>query len=216
MEILPEETDSIYFDALQEVSNIGLGNAATALSDLLNRRVDISVPQAKFMALEEVMNLFDDLGEVAACISLAMEGDINGSIIYIFTQKSIFTLIDMLMGQEIGTTSELDFMGESAAMEIGNIMSGSFMNAIGAMTGLLLNATVPMFAYDMLGAVFSSSILASGQYSERIMVIETVFYPKEAPIKGHFFLLPEVDSLDRLFEALGLPVETNQLDKEGE
>lgn len=201
--MLLEEND-MYFDALQELSNIGLGNAATALADLLNKKVEIAVPEACFVDLEGIMAKFDDLGELAACINLEVQGDVRGTIVFVFTQKCILKLIDMLMGQEIGTTMELDFMGESAAMEIGNILSGSFMNAIGSMTGLLLNASVPMFAFDMVGAAFSSSVLASGHYDEKILSIDTMFYQAQEQIMGHFFLLPEVGCLDKLFESLGL------------
>lgn len=184
-----------------------MGNAATALAELLNRKVEITVPRAYFLELEDVLSLFDDLAEVAACVNLAVEGDIEGTIIFLFPRKSILSLIDLVMGQEVGTTAELDEMGESAAMEIGNIMSGSFMNAIGGMTGLVLNATVPVFAFDMIGALFTTSILASGHFDEKILFIETVFYPDQEQIKGHFFLLPEMGSLQKLFESLGLPVD---------
>jgi chemotaxis protein CheC len=202
--ILELENNDIYFDALQEISNIGLGNAATALADLLNKKVEIAVPRACFIDLEGIGTVFDDLGELAACINLELQGDILGTILFIFTQKSILKLVDMLMGQEIGTTHELDYMGESAAMEIGNIMSGSFVNAIGGMTGLFLCPSVPVFAFDMVGAVFSSSILASGHYEEKILLIDTVFYQEQEEIKGHFFLLPEIGSLEKLFKSLGL------------
>jgi len=200
------KTNYIYFDALQEISNIGLGNAATALADLLNKKIEIVVPKACFIDFEGIETVFEDLGELAACINLEVQGDIRGTIIFIFAQKSILKLVSMLMGQEIGTIHELDFMGKSAAMEIGNIMSGSFMNAIGGMTGLLLSPSVPVFAFDMVGAVFCSSILASGHYDDKILMINTVFYQEQEEIKGHFFFLPELGSLERLFKSLGLPI----------
>ncbi|MCL6558582.1 MAG: chemotaxis protein CheC [Firmicutes bacterium] len=197
----------IHLDALQEISNIGLGNAATALADLLNKRVDIAVPKARFQETEEVLAEIGGPEEVVACVNLGVEGDVPGMIMFMFTEKSALSLVDMLMGQEIGTTVEMDAMGESAVMEIGNVLTGSFMNAIGGMTGLLMNTTVPMFACDMLGAILTDSLIAGGYFEDRVLVIETLFFQEHDEIKGHFFLLPRTGGLERLFEALGMPME---------
>ncbi|OQA06376.1 MAG: CheY-P phosphatase CheC [Firmicutes bacterium ADurb.Bin373] len=197
----------IHMDALQEISNIGLGNAATALADLLNKRVEIDVPKARFLDFEQVYALTGGIEEVVSCANLSLEGDIPGAVMFVFSEQSTFNLIDMLMGYELGTTSGLDDLGISAIAEIGNVLTGSFINAIGDMTGLNMITTVPMFAFDMLGAVLSASFAASGAWSDKILVIETLFLQNYGQIKGHFFLLPETGALDRLFEALGMPVE---------
>lgn len=194
----------VHIDALQEVSNIGLGNAATALAELLNRKVDIAVPKAFFVDFEQVLPMVGGLEEVVSCVNLSVDGDILGTVMFIFTEESTYNLVDMLMGQELGTTTELDAMGESAVMEIGNVLTGSFTNAIGGMTGLTMNASVPMFAFDMMGAILSTSLVASGHWDDRVLVIETLFFQENDQIKGHFFLLPETGALSRLFESLGM------------
>ncbi len=192
-------------DALREVSNIGLGNAVTALAELLNKKVDMAVPKATFLEIEQIFPLLGGLEEVVACVNLSVEGDVPGTVMFIFTEQSTYKLIDMLMGLKIGTTAQLDDMGESAVMEIGNVLTGSFMNAIGSMTGLRMATSVPMFAFDMVGAILSSSLVASGYWEEKVLVIETLFFQEQDEIKGHFFLLPETGGLKKLFEALGMP-----------
>mgnify|MGYP005841849697 CR=1 FL=1 len=194
-------------DALREVSNIGLGNAVTALAELLNKKVDMAVPKATFLEIEQIFPLLGGLEEVVACVNLSVEGDVPGTVMFIFTEQSTYKLIDMLMGLKIGTTAQLDDMGESAVMEIGNVLTGSFMNAIGGMTGLTMNPSVPMFAFDMIGAILSSSLVASGYWEDKVLVIETLFFQEQDEIKGHFFLLPETGGLKRLFKALGMPAE---------
>ncbi|MCL6635394.1 MAG: chemotaxis protein CheC [Peptococcaceae bacterium] len=200
------EIADIYMDALQEVSNIGLGNAATALAELLNKKIDIAVPKAFFVDFEEVFQLVGGLEEVVACVNLSVDGDVPGTVMFIFTEQSTYRLVDMLLGLEVGTTRELDAMGESAVMEIGNVLTGSFINAIGGMTGLNMQTSVPMFAFDMMGAILSTSLVASGHWDDKVLVIETLFFQEQDQIKGHFFLLPETGMLGRLFEALGMPV----------
>lgn len=202
-----ELISNVHMDALQEISNIGLGNAATALAELLNKRVEIDVPKARFLDFEQVYALTGGIEEVVSCVNLSLEGDIPGTVMFMFSEESTYNLIDMLMGQELGTTSALDDMGVSAISEIGNVLTGSFINAIGGMTGLKMNTSVPMFAFDMLGAILSASLVASGYWGDKILVIETLFFQNYDQIKGHFFLLPETGALNGLFEALGMPVE---------
>lgn len=195
----------IHLDALQEISNIGLGNAATAMAELLQKRVDIAVPRATFMDIEQVFSLAGGLEEVVACVNLTVDGDVPGTVMFIFSERSTYRLVDMLMGQEAGATRELDAMGESAVMEIGNVLTGSFINAIGGMTGLKMNPSVPMFAFDMFGAILSASLVAGGYWEDKVLLIDTLFFENQEEIQGHFFLLPETGALNRLFEALGMP-----------
>lgn len=193
-----------HMDVLQEISNIGLGNAATALAGLLNKRVDIAVPHATFLEMEQIFPLVGGLEEVVACVNLSFDGDIAGTVVFIFAENNVYKLVDMLLGQEVGTTRELDPMGKSAIMEIGNVLTGSFMNAIGSMTGLTMRTSVPLFAFDMMGAILSASLVASGHWDDQVLLIETVFLQNNDQIKGHFFLLPETGALNRLYEALGI------------
>lgn len=201
-----EGISGLYMDALQEISNIGLGNAATALAELLNGKVNIAVPKAVFLNTEELFTLAGGPEEVVACVYLGVEGDVPGTILFIFKEQCAYRLVDMLMGREPGTSAGLDAMGESAVMEIGNVLTGSFINAIGSMTGLRMVTTVPMFAFDMLGAILSTSLVASGYWDDQILLIETLFFQENFQIKGHFFLLPQTGALNRIFEALGMPV----------
>lgn len=193
-----------HLDVLKEIGNIGLGNAATALATMVNKRIDMAVPQSRFISLEEAMNLMGGLEESVCCVSLRLEGDVPGQILFLFNLTSTYNLVDMLMGMEQGTTKELDEMGESVVKEIGNVLTGSFLSAIGTMTGLVMSPTVPMFAIDMLGAVISTSMVAGGYVEEHILTIETVLFEDHEQIKGHFFLITEQGSLQTLFGSLGL------------
>jgi len=201
-----KEMTHMHFDVLQEISNIGLGNAATSLAELLQKRVDLEVPQATFVDVEQVFSMVGGLEDVVACVHLGFEGDIAGTVMYIFTEQSVYKLVDILLNQEIGTTKELDELGNSIIMEIGNILTGTFINAISSMTGLNIYTSVPMFAFDMMGAILSASLVASGHWDEKVLLIETHFVQNNEQIKGHFFLLPETGFLNKLFMALGLPL----------
>lgn len=194
----------IHLDVLREIGNIGLGNAATSLAEMVNKRIDMAVPQSKFVTLEDAMNTVGGLEEVVACVSLHVDGDVPAQILFIFNQQSTLYLVDMLLGMDKGTTQHLDEMGESVVKEISNVLTGSFLGAIGSMTQLTMTPTVPMFAYDMLGAVLSTCLVAGGYIEEHILMIETTLFEEHENIKGHFFMITEDESLDKLFDALGL------------
>lgn len=198
------EPSSPELDALQEISNIGMGNAASSLAQLINRRVDMRVPWAYFLSFEEVVGLVGGYEELVACVSLRLLGDVPGVVLYLFEEQSTYRLVDLLLGLPPGTTAGLDEMAESAIKEIGNVLTGSFVSAISQMTGLRMITAVPLFAFDMLGAVLSSLLVAAGRVEEEVLVIETELFPhQDGSVKGHFFLLTEPGALARLMTALG-------------
>ncbi|MDI6710342.1 MAG: chemotaxis protein CheC [Thermoanaerobacterales bacterium] len=198
---------AMQLDVLQEIGNIGAGNAATALASLLGARVNISVPKAAFLPLDEVLDYVGGMEESVACVQLRVTGDIQGAIVYLFSEASALRLVDLLLGRVPGETTELDEMGRSVLMEAGNILTGNFASAIGTLTGLELKPGVPMLACDMLGAVLSAGLAASGYAEDNILLVDTVFSEGDAEaIQSHFLLLTEINSLAVLLKALGIAI----------
>jgi len=193
-------------DILQEIGNIGVGHAATALASILQAKVNIKQPRVAFLELEEAVTMIGGLEQPVTCVNLQVGGDISATLLFIFDQESARNLVELLMGYEKGTLTALDAMGDSVVMEIGNILTGSFTGAIAAMTGLRLVPSVPVLAHDMLGALFADSVASSGYPDDRVFCIQTSFLGalNKDQVDSHVILLPEVDSLDRLFEALGV------------
>lgn len=204
--VINKEMSDIHMDALQEVSNIGLGNAATALAGLLCKKVDMAIPKASCIDIEQVFSLVGGVEELVSCVNLSVEGEVSGTVLFVFSEKSTYRLVEMLVGQGSGNIGELDAMGESVVKEVGNVLTGSFLNAIGEFTGLTLHPSVPMFAFDMFGSIFSTSLIASGHLGSKVLVIETLFSQEQDDITGRFFLLPETGALSKLFESLGIPL----------
>lgn len=193
-------------DVLREIGNIGVGNAATALASLLQAKVSIKLPRVAFLELEEAIESIGGLEQPVVCVNLQVGGDISATLLFIFDQESACALVELLLDREKGTVTALDEMGRSVVMEIGNILTGSFTGAIATMTGLRLVPSVPVLAHDMLGALFTDSVASSGYLDERVLCIQTSFLGafNQDQVDSHMILLPDVDSLDHLFEALGV------------
>lgn len=203
---MPNSTDMspMDMDALREISNIGMGNALTSLSQLVNRKVNMSVPQAGFYPIDKVIALVGGQEKLVSCVSLRVLGDLQGTVLFVFDEESTYTLVNLLMGQPRGTIDILDEMGESAVKEIGNVLTSSFLNAISMMSQMNMVPTVPVFAFDMLGAILTSVMIASGRMEEKVLVIENELFQENQKVTGHFFFLAEPESISELLAALGL------------
>lgn len=191
-------------DALREIGNIGAGNSATALSQLINRRIDMNVPKVTIVPLDEVPELVGGPEAVVVGVFLRVYGRAPSNILFLLPQECAFYLVDTLLGKKRGETQFLDVMDESALMEIGNILAGSYLNALFTFTNLALLPSIPALAMDMAGAILNVVLVQLGQMGDHALVIETKFESDDDGINGHFFLVPDPGSLETILTAVGV------------
>jgi len=195
---------TIQLDALKEVGNVGAGNAATALSQIINRKIDMTVPEVAILPLGDVPDVVGGPDVMVAGVYLRVFGPAPSSILFLLPRDSAFALVDMLMGRERGLTSTLDSMDESALLEIGNILAGAYLNALSFFTKFTLLPSIPALAMDMAGAILSVILIQLGQMGDHALVIETEFSTESDGVKGHFFLIPDPGSLGTILSAIGV------------
>ena len=198
------ELRPVQLDALREIGNVGAGNSATALSQIINHRIDMNVPQVSIVPITDVPDLVGGPDVMVAGVFLRVYGAAPSNILFLLPQESAFYLVDMILGKPHGETKTLDFMDESALMEIGNILAGAYLNALFNLTKLSLLPSIPALAMDMAGAILSVVLIQLGQMGDHALVIETEFQADEDGIKGHFFLVPDPGSLDTILTAVGV------------
>jgi len=199
-----DELSSNYFDVLKELGNIGAGNATTALAQMLNTKVDMSVPQVRLLDFKDVGDLMGGAEQIMAGIYLGVEGDINGSIMFLLGQTAARHLVDILMGQEHKPDDEPFTDVELSAMkEVGNIITGSYLNSLSMMTNLKMIPSVPFVAIDMAGAILSVPAIEFGMMGDKILLIETMFFD-EMKLNGYFILLPDMDGYNKILQSLGM------------
>lgn len=193
---------NMQLDALKEVSNIGAGNAATSLSIMLGKKIDMTVPSVNVI---EFTSLVDNAGDdEVAGIVVRVLGDFPGSILIVFKKEVAKNIINVLTGTEENEDG-LTEMGNSVLCEIGNILSGSYMNAIAQFTGLKVVASVPAVSDDMLSAILATTFVESGQYDEYILDIETVFLDEgHENLGAHFYYIPVPGSIEKILKTIGV------------
>ena len=202
-EINVEKMSQEYFDVLKELGNIGAGNATTALAQMLQCKVDMRVPQVELLEFKNVGAMIGGEEHLMTGIYLGVEGDITGSIMFLMEQETARHLVSkMMMGLESGG-DEFNEMELSALQEIGNIITGSYLNSLSDLTRLTIYPTIPSIATDMAGAILSVPAIEFGVYGDKILLIQTQF-SDEVDLNGYFILVPDVDSYTKILSSLGI------------
>ena len=199
-----EEMSQEYFDVLRELGNIGAGNATTALAQMLQCKVDMAVPKVGLLEFKEVGEAMGGEEQIMAGIYLGVEGDITGSIMFLLEKDSARFLVSKMMGmQEEG--DEFSEMELSALKEVGNIITGAYLNSLSTITNLKIYPTIPDMTIDMAGAIMSVPAIQFGAVGDRMLLIQTQFFD-EVAIDGYFILIPDLESYSKILSALGMPI----------
>lgn len=196
-----ESFDSFIMDVLKEIGNIGSGNAVTALANLLSKKIYMSVPKVRIIDFKDIATILGGEEELIVGIYLNLKEDIEGNIMFTIDMKSATNLLKMLLDREV---EELDEISISALSEVGNILSSSYVNALSELTGLKIAVSVPSIAIDMAGAILSVPAIQFGLISDKVLFIETVFEEGDNQVKGNLFLLPNIESFEKILSLLGV------------
>jgi chemotaxis protein CheC len=192
----------LQLDALREVGNIGSGNAAVALSTMVDKKVLLSVPRASLVPLVKVSDLVGGAEKPVVGVYLHISGDASGSMLLLLAETSAGELAHLMVSNPI--EQELNTVEQSALQETGSILAGSYLNALSQMTGILLRPSVPGFAMDMAGAIIDFILVEISQSEDYVLVIETEFDISQHRICGHLILFPDLGSLDIILGRLGV------------
>lgn len=204
-EMTLEQVTDNYYDVLKEIGNIGAGNAMTALSQMLQCKVDMQVPQVRLLEFSAVGDMMGGEEQIMVGVFLGVEGDITGSMMFMVEEESARHLIQKITMGMLPAGSEFEEMGLSAMKEVGNIITGAYLNSLSTLTNLKIFPTPPALTVDMAGAILSVPAIQFGIFGDNILLIQSKFYD-EIELDGYFILIPDLESYAKILSALGLPV----------
>ncbi len=193
---MPQYTDA-QLDGLRELANIGSGTAGTALSTILGRPVDISVPSVNAMALEDAVEAVGYTGMEVRATHVPIKGDLTGSALLIFPPDDAATLCGLLGVDATGED------GASALAEIGNILCASYLTALGAMLGMEIEPCPPETAWDLLGAIVATVLLEQGE-ADGALLLDSDLVVEGESCGLSFLLLPAGGGIRELLSRMGL------------
>ncbi len=208
MEIL-SKLEGFKLDVLKEVGNIGAGHAATALSQLLNKPIDMAVPKVQILPFEDIAEKVGGAEKIVLTVFFRVEGDAPGNLFYIMGPEAGKSLLNRLGVFEPTEGLELTEMEQSALGEIGNILAGSYLSSLADFTNLSMSPTVPALALDMAGAILSYGMIQFGEMGDAALLIDTTFVQGNDEVEGQFFLIPDPESFNKIFTALGVPFDND-------
>lgn len=194
-------------------------SAASVLSDMIGRKIEMSVPDVCFVAREDISRVAKhSVEEPTIGVRIGLTGDVTGDVILIFPRPSAYRLVDILMGNEPGTTTSLTEMGGSALCEVGNLAGSFFLNSLAEATGLRAMPAPPVLdgetlvskmleasvaTRDASAGASKSSSSGPGQTGGRdALVAQTVLTQSLQSIEALFFIVPTNNSLATILNAL--------------
>lgn len=203
------ELTYLQVDALREIGNIGAGNAATALSQLLDRKINMVIPSVKIVNFDEMMDLIGGPDEMVVAILFRVFGDAPSNVFFVLSVEEAEMLVrTMTNNPNFSLTEEKkrDQLSISVLEEVGNIVTGSYVSALSDFTNLHFQPSIPHLGIDMAGAILTYGLIDISQASDYAIVIDSKVSSQERKhtMEGNFFLLPHPDSLRAIFKALGI------------
>ena len=188
----------LQLDALRELANIGSGTASTALSGMLGRSVDISVPKAQALPFAEAVESAGDAESEITGIVLGIAGEMQGTVLLLVPPADADAICRML-----GVEPDDEF-ALSALGEIGNIVGTSYINALASMTGMEIEPTPPATATDMLGAIVESVLAGAAMTGDVALLLDSNLVVEGEGCSIAFLLVPDEGGVELLLARLGL------------
>ena len=199
-----DELSPVAIDCLREIGNIGSGSAASSLSQMLGKPIEMRVPDVCVLEYQQIIDTMGGPEKVITGILVRLQGDIKGMMMFLLEDSFAQVVLSTFMSQEKIELTKLDDMQLSVITEMGNIMAGSYRRARATLTGLTIDMEIPSMTVDMLGAIMSVPITEFAQVGDKVLFINDGFSVDGVDIKSNIILIPEMESLETLMKKLGV------------
>lgn len=187
-------------DVLKEIGNIGAGNAATSLSHMLSKRIEMNVPEVSLLNHNDIIESIGGAENVVVGVLVGFKGDIDGVILFLLKKGFVHLILNSLLGTELHNFEDVSEIELSALSEISNIMVSSYVNSISSLTKMNINVTVPFLNIDMSGALLDAVTAEFSEVADKAVFIKEKYYCLDETVYSYMLLLPSRPSLKILLE----------------
>lgn len=198
-----DELETVERDIITELGNIGIGNAATSMAAMLSSKLTIDFTKVLALDFDEIANMMGGPETLTVGVLSLFEGDAEGMFLFVLEKAQADNLINILLKTE-GPIDFYEHMHFSAIKEIGNIIEGTYLTALEALTGLSLKLSPPQVCIDMAGAILSVPVIEFGQTGDKGFLVKSGFKDVEKDIDGHLLMVSSVDSYQKMCQVLKL------------
>jgi chemotaxis protein CheC len=205
IKLTPEQIDS-----LRELGNIGSGNAITALSKIINRRIEMSLTGVKIIPFWDFNKIFPDLNIEVIGICSNIEKKPHLTLLQIFSKDSIINILKLISEDNaknleyVNDINDLDNLTKSIIAEIGNILAGHYASSLANLMSIKLIPTAPNLALDTIGAITNSLIARYSKNTDYLIIINTEMNIEDLNINGIFSFIPSIETIETIFKLINL------------
>lgn len=190
---------------LKEIINIGSGNAAVALEQLLGTAVEMENPDVRVVNQKQLISVLDSMTKSVVGVKMNVVGDFKGYLFFIVSGENKEVLKEYAYKARPGAGKIKIEDDESALSELGNIMAGVCLYSIHDFCGLNIYHTVPDLSIDMLLSLVDESIAATMKVDPNFIWIESLFKVADKTKKNipvYFVIILAIESLSKLKTAI--------------
>lgn len=205
----PQELSELQRDAIQEVASIGAGNAATALSQLVDHRIELEVPSLELVAIPDIPTLFGGPEQLVAAVYQKMLGDLSGGMVFLASRPTALALVDMLRNRAVGSSKSFGNEEEAHVAHTASVLMSAYLNAVGRLADLNILPGSPAVAFDMVGGILEAIAMEIGLRSSTALVLRTEFRSDgdetvRDAVDVYLLFLPDEEALEILLGRLGM------------
>ncbi len=197
-----QQLDELQMDMLREIANIGACHAASALSQLVQKKIMIQVPKISKFSLANLSDIFNGPETLVAGLYAQVSGEISGNMLFLLSSKDAFTIIDLLWGRSIGGTNALVEKDRELLRQASNILIASYLTAMTKFTGMTSSAAPAAVAFDMLGAVLDAVAVEVDSKEQNALLVETEILETGDKVDGLLFFIPDPNCLNRTLQRM--------------
>ncbi|MEG1243666.1 MAG: chemotaxis protein CheC, partial [Oscillospiraceae bacterium] len=191
--------------ALQEIGNIGMGNATRSLAFILEDSLKLDLPVVKFLDMDNLSDFIAGQEEnIVLSAFCSITGDINGTVMLLIQKDFVMKILHKVFpADEIINEDSFSEIQLSAIDEMCNIFIGSYTTAIATFLDIDAKISLPNICFDMLGAILSSVAVEIYTYHDKFLVINN-YIESDTANAFDMYYLPDEESYKKIITKLGI------------
>ena len=202
-----DKMNDVHLDVLKEIGSIGTGNAVTAISSLINKKVKMNMPTVNLVNFSEVADFVGGPENILVGVLVGITEEINGMMMFLMDMETSRHLVNSVLdGMGSRAAEEFGELELSTISEISNIMAGSYLGSLSGLTNLRIRQSVPMLSIDMANALLSVPAIEFGKMADHVLFINSSFSVDKVDVSGYFILVPDENSFIKIMRSLGVGV----------
>ena len=189
-------------DALKETANVGAGNAATALSEIVKKKVNLVISDLNFVSLNNLQEVIGGPKKLVVGIYTPVTGDLSGSIVLIFPIEAALSLASAMQKTQVGSSNILSEEDQQVLRNMGNIVCDPYLTSLSQFLEMKMGREDSKVVSTFGESIIDLIMLTIDKDAESGLLIKTGFDIEKSDIKGEFVLLLTMKKVDQVLNKI--------------